>query len=401
MSDEIRDRYEELEDQNDKRVTWKPYAAAAGVFAGLFGPQFIVVYFADAIDKQLLTETLVNTMRSIVAESQIETAALRKDVGDAIGPFFSRIQQAYLAFIAVLAASMAFCIGVLTNMYRRVKNIDKLTLGLHNRSASLHSRLDDLESRHNIIQSGTDYGRVLALRDFENKDLGEGDPFFIKYLTEDHGIVSTLVLDRAEELLTSAKYMKFFIDLTLPKRGYFRLVLAREPKNLEGLSAYGEISRKLGYETAVLSLDCWRSVIRPELGSLLPDETVRGVTKLIERNAELGLKETGIRLDENDTDRIAAVDKLIGARLEDTMYACRLGLPKAERTEKKTIYTFRHNEQSNHKGISRESVHAYWKLLGSMCKHQTMDSFDPEALKIRFSDNRSEELTRSLKVDFG
>jgi hypothetical protein len=332
------------------------------------------------------------------------------------------------------AGLLALAIYVMIELYTRIANVDRVNLQISGHIGQIGAVLDNLESRHNVIQAGTEFGRVLALRDFTNRGLKEVDKWYAAKLSKDHCIVSTLVLERAEELLTSEQYMEFFVDLTLPANDYFRLVLARRPKHPQGLSAYGAISRKLGYRTAILSLSCWRDKMKPTLRNTLPNDVFEGVVQLVERNTELGVKAATLgdatphteefwkhRLDpvlgptlsdleiqdigklavQHEASRLAAATKLSDLRLANATYAGRIEkLEQDKREGESTIADFLTSDRSALGVIPEKSIEAYWRLLALLCEHYTMERFGSADLDGRFDVSIDQELCRRIQAVF-
>jgi hypothetical protein len=240
-----------------------------------------------------------------------------------------------------------------------------------------------LESRHNIIQGGTEFGRVLALRDFKSTDLAEKtQEYYTQLLSDDHCVTSTLILERAEDLLTSEDYINFFADFVLPQGGYFRLVLANEPKHWEGLSAYAIISNRFGYQMTILPMSVWETLIKTTLEDVLPNNIFVGIVELIERNTELGTK-------------VGHLDQLISVST-NTDFAGRIAAKKstgsdgAARSEIKTptnIHKFWPDSTDAISGIPVGAVHAYRRLLALIRQKHCMEHFDSKTIEREFRNN--------------
>lgn len=405
MTTESEVRTKELETEYDRKVwLWPAVSFTISIIITIA----INIFISSLTNPDVITDLIKYLSEVARGEKDLEQLALK--LLGVVAHYKNLLDWIFILLGALIALFISVCVAALVGIYGRLKHLDRISFEIYedtklqlldfdnlkstlnsqlvNYQTSISSLLQDLESRHNIIQNGTEYGRVLALRPFENLDLEEGDPFYNKVLTTNHCIASTLVRDRIEELLTSSEYMQFFVDNTLPSHGYFRLVLSREPKDFEGLSAYGTVSHKLKYKTSIIPLDCWKTRIIPTLHTLLEPETCKGLIQLVERNTELGIKDT-------------TLDDLTNTDLSNVTYCGRIEKLEQDKVDgKSTITSFRSDNHDPIKEIPIESIFAYSKLMGVLYEKYTMDRFKQDDLKTRFRGSYYDDLCHDIRSTF-
>lgn len=336
------------------RWIWVPLAALAAGAA----IKFVVlapVSWTEALDGIVATiagqsdwPTAIGGIRGIVYEY-----GRRFEIASWIVSALGGLLFGFLALATIFILRFREQVTQMTSLQRQIRST----------FANLEQHIENLESRHNVIQGGTEFGRVLALRSFKNQDLEDGDDWYsTQFEQQPYCVTSTLILDRAEELLTSEQYMRFFVDPDLPDLGYFRLVLAREPKDYEGLCAFAAVSKAVKYQSVFLPRRWWKEHLRPALRQQLSSATFDALEHLIDRNTELAIK--GVSTEELRSANVTA-------------YCGRIAKLERDRTANSTIWRFWNGHHEDVREITPEAVEIYARLLGLLKQfRQEPDEFD-------------------------